>query len=556
MKPLRYMLLSLCVLVALPLMVSGASATKVALIPYVMNADQDLTFLQNGVFDMMSSRLSSPKVSVVDRATINKTIVPPKNAVSTAAAREVGKRLGADYVVYGSITKIGDDISLDTKILPVAGEANPETFSETCKSLGEIIPKLNSTATQINNRYFGGGAAAAAVATPTARTTATPAPAQPSSGYDHRMDPNKMVKDGVVQDKDAQMARSQNAILSGQFWKSQSFKEYLTGIAIGDVDGDGRTEVVLSSKNGLYIYRFVDNRLTKVATLLEKTKNTIVSIDVADINGNGYPEIFVSALGPNLNVMTSAVYEFDGKTYKAIVKDSPYFYRVTKPYGDMVVRPVLLAQLGTTLESPYERTFYELTWNNGDYHIARTMRIHRGQNVLGFSMGTFNRDGAEMFVGYDTSDYLNMFGADGRFVWKGNEHLGGRHVNMNLRETSVNETENYRYLPMRTLGVDMNGDGSPEIITVKNERISEFLSFRSFTSGQLQILNWDGLGMDLIASSRKLSGMVTDFALGDFDNDGQKEIAVLHIIETGSIAFTTARAVLIVYKLNNPQLVK
>ncbi len=78
---------------------SKASESKLAIIPFKVNADRDLSFLQNGILDMLSSRLSHPGVVAV-LATIT-------GGIDETSAREIGIRLDADQVLFGSITSIG-----------------------------------------------------------------------------------------------------------------------------------------------------------------------------------------------------------------------------------------------------------------------------------------------------------------------------------------------------------------------------------------------------------------------------------------------------------------
>jgi TolB-like protein len=44
----------------------------------------------------------------------------PGKELTQADVSAIGKRLKADYVVWGSITKIGDSLSLDGKLLDMA----------------------------------------------------------------------------------------------------------------------------------------------------------------------------------------------------------------------------------------------------------------------------------------------------------------------------------------------------------------------------------------------------------------------------------------------------
>ena len=54
-------------------------AKTVAVLPFEMNSSQDLGFLQNGLFSMLSSRLSDAgKVDVLDRETVDKALAGAK----------------------------------------------------------------------------------------------------------------------------------------------------------------------------------------------------------------------------------------------------------------------------------------------------------------------------------------------------------------------------------------------------------------------------------------------------------------------------------------------
>ena len=70
-------------------------------------------------------------------------------------------------------------------------------------------------------------------------------------------------------------------------------------------------------------------------------------------------------------------------------------------------------------------------------------------------------------------------------------------------------------------------------------------TFRSFNEAQLILFAWDGLGLAPQWKTRKLSGMIRDFAVGDFNNDGKKELLCAVVIDEGVIATTTPKSTLI-----------
>jgi len=65
--------------------------------------------------------------------------------------------------------------------------------------------------------------------------------------------------------------------------------------AIGDVDGDGKKELVVGEGNKMSIYSFED-RLQEVWSMKGSPQDKYLSIDVLDVNDNGQAEIFVTCM--------------------------------------------------------------------------------------------------------------------------------------------------------------------------------------------------------------------------------------------------------------------
>ena len=81
------------------------------------------------------------------------------------------------------------------------------------------------------------------------------------------------------------------------------------------------------------------------------------------------------------------------------------------------------------------------------------------------------------------------------------------------------------------------------------KRFSELLSYRKFVKGELEIRSWDGIGLAVLWRTRKLSGYFSDFAIGDFDNDGKDELVAALVIKTGLTVATTPKSTVIAYEL-------
>lgn len=172
---------------------------------------------------------------------------------------------------------------------------------------------------------------------------------------------------------------------------------------MGDVDGNGLSELVVSDGHEIKIYSF-KNELHRLWTIREMPGYQHISIDVLDLNNNGTAEIFVTSLSGN-NRVSSFILEFDSVKYTAVRKNMPYFLRV--------VNGKLLMQSAGSLKM-FGAPVYE-----GDelYHAVRPLELPDGVNIYGFNyIGTKDHD--TYVLSFDDKGYLNLFDDKGVRIWK------------------------------------------------------------------------------------------------------------------------------------------
>jgi TolB-like protein len=542
----------------------SAQPLKVAILPFQMNAEKDLTFLRDGIVDMLASRLAwEDKVTVINEEQTASVMESVQGFKDESQALLVGGKLGADYVLFGSVTVFGDSVSIDAKMVDVTGKNEPFVFFNQSQGMGTVIPKINQFATDINETVFGRTAGTRVVAVPPtqvqpAQTQTVPVPPAPET--DRRTHPDKLLQEGFgPEDQQANLQGAPLAAAPGagaatvqtsdQFWTSQRFKLRLNGIAIGDVDNDGRQEMVLMDPQTVEIYRFENNRLVKVFQLADENFRRFIAVDIADINGNGTPEIFLTALTIQLNKLDSVVYEFDGQRYKTVVDKSPWYFRVL----DLPGRGKVLFGQGQRIggPDPFSSPIVELAWKGSDYDVVDQVLASGRANLLGFAYGDVMNDGDPISVAYDTEEKLRIMRPSGEVVWQGADHFGGRNTHFLLPVVAFGEEEQKFFYNTRIVLADLNRDGKKEVITLQNQELAGrlFEQFRKFQKGQIVGLAWDGLGLADLWRTREVTGQLDDFAIGDFDNDGADEIVATVIISQGSIVGTTPKSAVIAYEL-------
>ncbi|MGE5255069.1 MAG: FG-GAP-like repeat-containing protein [Hyphomicrobiales bacterium] len=537
-------------LILLPTAVFAAAKT-VAIVPFKVNAEKDMSFLRDGIYDMLSSRLyKEGQVEVINRQRVEKALGSVGGAVTEANARDVGKLLGADFILIGSLTVLGNSVSVDSKMLDVSGAKPTMSFFEQSEDAGGIVTRVNQMAAEINDKMFGIGAVAksaagGSVAAPQAQA------AQPGAPDTHTH-PEKMFRQQTgfgTEGRESPFTTEESGgrELNPQFWRSASYNLVFNGIALGDVDGDGKVETVVITPKSVLIYRFDQQRFQKIAEITEGIRGTNIGVDVADINGNGIPEIFVTSLSLTRRGLESFVLEYDGKSYKRIVDSTPWYFRVCS----IPDRGKALLGQEHRIGTPFSGRIYEMAWRNGQYEPdVDLLANNRDANVLGLTISDLIKDQKETVVAYDSNDHIRIFDAGGKELYKTAEKFGGTTLYYVADRSDVGETERPLYFTTRLLPLT-DQDGKSRILAVKNYDIAglKLEKFRSFNESQFMAFFWDGLGLAQDWRTRKFAGCIRDFAIGDFNNDGKTELVAAVVLDEARVIGTTPKCTLIALEL-------
>jgi TolB-like protein len=540
----------------------AADPKRVALLPFKINAAQDLSFLKDGIFDMLTSRLSKEgRVEVLGRDQIQGAVQAeaPSGTINEATARRIGTRLGADFVLFGSLTVLGENVSIDAKMVDVSGSKPTVAFFDQSQDLGAVIPKINLIAADINDKMFGRAqvsATAKAAAAVSAAPAAKPPPPKKSSIYDH---PEKVLQeDGFISEGKSEGAAAQgflpgaNQEIQARFWKSASFKHLINGVALGDVDGDGQVETMMITPHDLLIYRSEGGAFRKIAEIKESNNKILIGVDAADINENGYAEIFVTSLNAGRDVVNSFIVEYDGKKFNKIIDNTRYYYRVaeTPSRGN-----ILLGQRPST-GKPSAGAIYELRWQNREYVPTDPVSTPRNTNLIGLTVGDVLNNGQETAVAYREDDRIQVIDSSGKTLWDNGERLGGSMIYASVPLEYRGQVKNKWYYPLRLVVWHNKARKESEVIAVQNHDLTSntLQEFRYFTKTYIAGFTWDGMGLGPSWKTRQLTGYIQDFTVGDFDNDGQDELIAALVTKEGRVALISeAKSTIIAYELTSPQ---
>ncbi|WP_319405658.1 VCBS repeat-containing protein [uncultured Desulfosarcina sp.] len=544
-----------------------AAPARVAILPFDVHAEKDMTFLQEGILDMLGSRLAwQDKVEVINKSETKAALASVEGFDGQSRALLVGGKLQADYVLFGSLTVFGESVSIDAKMVDVSGRQAPLPFFAQTRGMGEVIPQINQFATTINTSVFGREVAQRPTAAPAPQTGNVAAPqVQPASqAQNPRMHPEKILISGGTQSDSTPIIASQadtpnpaflstapaGAVGGGSTtWKSRNFKKLITGLDVGDVDNDGFQEVVLLTDKLVSIYRMQNGQFLKVAETAPTRTSTYIGVDIGDVNGNGIPEIYVSSLGPNKNTVDSFVLEYTGKEYNRIYGPDNWYYRIARTIDHGVV---LLGQRQLTADnSVFTEAVHEMIWQ-GSSIVPGTRLLSGGKtNLIGGTYGDATNSGNSQILAYDSSDRLRLYSGPGEADWEDSDISGGNLLFYTPRKTEPGY-EKKIYYPMRVRITDIDRDGKAEIMIASHEdRLRNMLeNQRSFNKAHLECLQWDGVTFASQWKTQTVKGRIADFKVADYDNDGQDELLIALVTKEGAAIFTDSISRLIGFDLN------
>jgi TolB-like protein len=488
---------------------------KVAVIPFSIESPQDLGFLQNGLFNMLFSRLSDPgKVDVLDRETVEKALAKArefgeiKGSLTESKARILGADMGVDYILFGSLTHFGESVSLDARMVDMTGEKPTLTFFKQSNQMGDVIPMVNTFSGDVNLKVFN-------------RSIANELYAGPKSGS-----PSQGVSpyaDGRIEQNNGGFVNLQQTGQKG-FQTYLKFKGQINAMAVGDLDKDGVIQVVTATDDQVLVHKFSGSRLLVEKKLEFSSTHRIISLDIADINQNGFPEIFVTSLDIHKQGLKSFVLEYNGSTYTTLTDDESYYFRVAEAQNKS---KILLGQKFSV--HPFKGKIYTMKAAGKGYVRDEKLRMPRSASVLSLAKGPVTAKDASEYVLINEHGRLILAMDNGKIDWEGNKKFGGtaHYFLLPRNDTDASYQERVYFNP-RILFFDVGDDGAKEIFVVRNEELGggAFGRYKRFTKGSLEILSWNGMALAPVAKTRSVQGWISDFAIADMDGDGRVELLV------------------------------
>jgi len=514
MIPWKQKLITTCATLLLCLLWTGAlfaaeAEKSVAILPFKLNAPPDKQYLQEGLRDMLGSRITAETGAVIVPKTKVDTALQQAGGQLVAQNMETfARNVGADYLIFGTITSLGGGISVDAGVFSTALAADQavQNFYGSATANEQIMQTIDNLAWDIIEKYFGKKRPASL-----AVQTQQPEAAKGETPAFTTVHPDKTF-----------LATGGGYSIRGSrnFVKTRNFDMELMGFDIGDVDGDGREEIVLADRKKVQVFKRDGTRLNSIGTIDMESRYQVHNVNCADLNGNGRAEIYISAADPR--IPGSKAVEWDGTKFVTLFKEARWYI---KPVNIPDMGLVLVGQSSGGLLA-VEPGLYRLSLNNGILEKNDRLPIPAEVNLFNFAYADLDGDGKHEIVALDGSFNLLVI-KGGTIIWRSEErfcgtkrYLGGDPNMMPGTSNSRNDIidgvgDKYKetYIPSRILVGDVDKDGLDDIILNRNPGTFTAVVPRmiQYPSGTLVGLKWNGLGLEELWRTRKIDGYVVDY---------------------------------------------
>lgn len=533
------MLIVVFVCAALPRTAQAEDALKrFAVLPFAVHGPDQYAYLGQGVQTMLISRLKwADRFEDVDRSVIAQvvTAIPdsPEQAQAALSA------LGADYLIYGSVTILGDQASLDAHVLDTLGNDYPHSAQV---QLNDLIPALERVAREINAQVLGRPLDQAAQ------------PQEQPARASGPMHPDLVTNQHGLSGQyylNPELLYTGSADAPGR-WRSQALPFSSLGMVVGDADNNGLNEIFILTDNSVLAYHVVDNRLMPLAEYAAPSRIQCLNISMMDTNRDGFQEIIVSAILEE--TPRSFILNFIDGRFVLLEDRIPLYLNVIRIPPDF--RPTLIGQRKGR-NRLFDSSVHEVLRMDGTMELGTPLNLPREANVFNFAFLPQENDFKVVIA--DHRDNLRIYSSNNTFQAVTEESYAGSALGLEVDETlpglsQVHDDEmlGYYYIPSRLVPIRLDRNQPWNLLVNRNISLSAqfFARYRYFPQGEIHALFWDGINLNINWKTRRIRGTVIDYGLADVMNDGRTQLFVLVNTHPGVTGFTQRRTVVLTYPLD------
>jgi len=341
--------------------------------------------------------------------------------------------------------------------------------------------------------------------------------------------PNHQAKRDFTRENQVQRSFSDPEQGLVKYVRKQEFPFKVVDLDVGDINGDGREELVIIAPNRVIVYDYRKKRLKQIARFRAENKNhKFLGVDVGDINRNGRDEIFVT--GRYDNSLSSFVLETGSgkKRLKKTWDDVNLYFRIIPPFG---TRPTLLAQ-GPGTNDPFHGPISRMIYRKGRYAARSKLKLPEvyGTKFILYGLTSADIDGDKKreILMLDKNYKLRVYSSSGRALVQSEEHYGRdpRTFDLGVREEGGGIVQEGEPVPYKGRLQLIRQGNNRYLLLPKNTSAGGALipGLMADTHGSITFLKLTPEGLEKSSEIKKQKGYIAAYGLVKAQGDDPKSL--------------------------------
>lgn len=453
----------------------------------------NLAYLSESIEGMLISRLATKeRIEVVDHTLTTKELRQLKQKRDFSTLKSQG--LDVSYIVTGRMLAVAGGMNIQVVLYPTDTTKEILNFSVLSESTDSLISDIGDLADRIAGDGFGYTAGSkAAASTDTESGLGGFTTVHPEAAYKKGLYTGTVVGSEIAGFHANAIGVKRKLSIAGE----------ITALAVADADNDGKSEIITLQGNRINIYRMEGRKILEVDTTSLPAKLRVHALNVADINGDGIQEIYLSATqGIYISSLIMAWSEKSG--FSSIAQNIALY-----------LRPVNIPKQGVRLAGQRRGVekldlvrpgirLYELGEKN-ELIKGKILPLPESVNLFDFTFADLDGDGYHEKIVIDEQENLQVYSPSNELLWVSSKKFGGSKMYLGPSQgSSVNEVDNINFsvdedadrdlifVPGRVSVADINQDGKDEIIVTESSMsmMGFFKRMRPYTAGMVVGLVW------------------------------------------------------------------
>src|SRR5271157_2090534 len=316
-------------------------------------------------------------------------------------------------------------------------------------------------------------------------------------------------------------------------WRSKDIGGALWSLDIGDLDGDKKNETVLLEQGGITISRFEGGSLVPL-TQFSQPPAAYISAEAEDLDGDGVAELLLCYQTPS--GIESAIIKYVNRNIKVVGKFPNMILRTVRESAEDKKSIFFFKQ-----KAAYEMFSGEMVrfeFEGGEFVPAGKLTLPPGTLLLSCDSGLLGKQGEFVRVILNQDRRLMVFDSENRLLFHVTDRLYGldRKIRIPFKGGFRDISLPGRILIARATG---GSGGENELMVIKQAQ----------GRSVIQALEWDGKVLGEKWRTVESQGIISDFRIRDFKNEGLRSLVLILVKQNPFAALTGPRSVIFAYDL-------